>query len=126
MGDNAPMAARIGFLAVDVDVTSYDLASETGHAAARVTVDTGVVDIAGGSVSGAVDVTRLLGADPDQGSTDPVDFTATRSMSASAGLTVQDSPDADGVRPLEASGTIGVTWASLAPGRLPSVTTDED
>jgi Ca2+-binding RTX toxin-like protein len=119
---DAPLVARIGFLQVDVDVTDYALT--TTGTAARVTVPTGDVDLAGGTVSNAVELTRLLGTDPDQGgSASPVTPVATRGLSATASLTVQDSPGAATPRPLLAQGTIDATWADLSPGRLPTVTT---
>ena len=136
ISENAPMVARIGFLRVDVDITDYDLTTAAESAAAQVTVPTGTVAIAGGTVAGAVDVTRLLGADPAQGHADPVQPTATRALSATADLDVQDSPGAavpagpggtpaasPGVRPVNEEGTIEAAWASLAPHTLPTVTT---
>jgi Ca2+-binding RTX toxin-like protein len=119
---NAQLVARIGFLQVDVDVTHYDLTN--AGTAARVTVPTGDVDVAGGTVSGAVDILRLLGPDPAQGgSASPVTMTATRHLTAAATLDVKDAPGATTPRPLDAEGTVAATWNNLAAGALPTVVT---
>lgn len=120
MTANAPMSARIGFLQVDVDVTSYSLATNASSSAARVTVPTGNVTIDGGTVSGAVALDTLLAASP---TTVP-----TRGLTATAHLAVQDAPmsDAAHTRPIGKSGTIDATWTDLRPDHLPSVTTGGD
>lgn len=113
----AKMAARIGFLKVDVDVTDYSLTTDADKPAAQVAVkadDLGTVTLDGGSASDAIDVTRLL------------DYTAqpavVRGAKATAHLEVQDSPDADGTRPINAAGSVDVVWNSLAANKLPKAT----
>ncbi len=122
---DAPLVARIGFLQVDVDVSDYSLISS--GAAARVTVPTGTVTLAGGTATNAVSILSLLGADPDQnGGAPPVATTATRGITATARLDVQDAPGATSPRPLGVAGTIDATWADLSPGVFPTVTTGGD
>jgi Ca2+-binding RTX toxin-like protein len=123
LAEDAEMVARIGFLQVDVDVADYALT--TDEVAARVTIPTSDVTIDGGTVTGAVDVRQLLGADPDQGAGDPVDPVTSRGLTATASLVVKDSAQKGPplVRPLGVEGTIDATWADLSPGRLPTVVT---
>lgn len=120
MTANSPMVARIGFLQVDVDVTSYTLATNANTAAARVTTPTGTVTIDGGTVSGAVTVDALGGTTPGT--------TATRGLTATAHLAVADSPMGDlaHTRPINKSGTVDATWTDLRPDHLPTVTTGGD
>ena len=126
MSNNAPMVARIGFLQVDVDVSDYTVTTGASSAAAQVTVPTGDVAIDGGTVSDAVDVSKIAGTETATGP-DVVTPAATRSLTASAHLYVQDSPEADGTtRPIGASGTVDATWHSLAATALPSVSTSDD
>lgn len=111
---DAKMAARIGFLKVDVDVTDYALDTDVDKPAAEVAVkpaDLGTVPLAGGSAENAIDVTRLLdySARP----------TVTRGARATAHLEVEDAPDEQGNRPIEASGSVDVIWSSLAANKLP-------
>ncbi len=117
----APLVARIGFLQVDVDVAGYQLT--TTGTAAQVTVPTGDVSIAGGTVSDAVELIRLLGPDPAQGSSAPVPMTGTRGLTASAQLNVADALGTSTPRPVGANGTVNATWNDLAPGALPTVVT---
>lgn len=117
----AKLAARIGFLKVDVDVTDYSLTTDADKPAAQVAVkadDLGTVSIDGGTVSDAIDVTRLLTYDAQPA--------VTRGARATASLYVQDAPSTTGVRPIAADGTVDVVWNSLAANRLPVATPGGD
>ncbi|WP_344039494.1 calcium-binding protein [Nocardioides kribbensis] len=123
-GDTA-MAARIGFLKVDVDVTDYDLTQAAGQPAARVTVPTGTVALQYGEVAGALPVADLL---DDGQSTVVAEPEGSVALSATASLDVADAPTiaaggGAGERLVGADGTIDATWATLAAGALPTVTT---
>ncbi len=123
LDDDAKLVARIGFLQVDVDVTSYSL-DQTGDVAASVSVDgsAGVTLPSGGTVSNSVAVTDLLTEDPDAA----VLPQATRGLEATADLKVsgsqQGTPGAL-TRPIDAEGTVHAAWSHLLPQTLPHVTT---
>lgn len=111
----AAMVARVGFLQTDVDVTSYSTSSSGD--AASVTVPTTTLTLPSeGEVADAVAITSLL--DPSSS----IVPQATRGLSATAVLDVQDSPqDASGKRPINKSGTVTATWSDLRPNALPKV-----
>jgi len=111
--DKAKLVARIGFLQMDVDVTTYAL-EQTGGTAASVKVPTpDLVLPKGETLTDVVSVARVLAEDS------AVAADATRGLSAQATLAVQDSLP----RPVEKAGIIEAEWASLVPDSLPTVNT---
>lgn len=127
---DAPLTARIGFLQTDVDLVGYSLeiGAVRGGDAARVTVPTSTLALPAGTVTGVVDVARLLGTDTgaEGPAPTPVQRTTTRDITATADLVVRDSEDEDGVRPVSKQGTVDATWSDVAPGILPTVVTGGD
>ncbi|MBC7549886.1 MAG: hypothetical protein H7269_03110, partial [Cellulomonas sp.] len=120
--DQARLSGRIGFLAVDVDVTAYSLATGAGGAV-RITLATRSLALPSGRTVGGVTAPNdLLGVSGGAPVVKPV---GARGLTATATLAVRDGADAAGARPLEAAGTISATYSDLSDGVLPAVTTDE-
>ncbi|KAA1378225.1 calcium-binding protein [Aeromicrobium fastidiosum] len=115
LGTDAKLGARIGFLSVDVDVTSYSV-SQSGKAAS-VKVPTSTVPLPSkGEIDDAVTLSDLL--DPS------LKATLQRGLTAKADLTVKDTAqDSSGKRPIGADGTVKAEWTSLLTGSLPKVET---
>ncbi len=117
----AKLSGRIGFLAVDVDVTGYTLTT-TGDAA-RITLPVRSLDLPSGAVkSGVTPLNDLLGVG---GNAPVVAATGSRGLTAAAALAVRDGFDSTGARPLNKSGTVDATYPDLSDGVLPQVTTDD-
>ena len=117
---SAKLSGRIGFLAVDVDVTGYTLT--TTGTAARITLPVGTLALPSGAArAGVTPLNDLLGVG---GNAPTASAVGTRGLSATASLAVRDGADSEGVRPLNRSGTITATYADLRDGVLPAVTTD--
>jgi Ca2+-binding RTX toxin-like protein len=132
----APMAARIGFLQVDVDLTSIELVST--NSAAAVAVQSGTVELGGDplrSVANAVLVGDMMStsnpndADPTVAeagdilppTTPPIPL---RDITLTATLTVADAPTQDGNHLLGVEAELAATWNDLGPAVVPGVTAD--